>query len=224
MRILVVEDNLEFADWLSRVLRKSNFAVDCVHDGEDANLAMSVGDYSLVLLDLGLPKRSGLSVLREMRHRGVTCPAIILTAEGDIETRVKGLDEGADDYVVKPVDITELEARIRVQLRRSHRRAAPVLTCGPLSYDTRIRSFFINNTKIELTPREHGVLEHLLMNAGEVVKKSQIYASIFGFEEEADESAIEIYIHRLRKKLEGTGVQIRTLRGLGYVLQGNDNQ
>ena len=222
MRILVVEDNLEFSDWLSRILRKSNFAVDCVYTGEDADLAITLNEYCLILLDLGLPDMGGVSVLKQMRSRGSITPTIILTADGDAQTRVLGLDEGADDYIVKPFDISELEARIRVQLRRSVQKATPIITCGPLSYDTRTRIFLLGDKRIELTPREHAVLVYLISRAGEVVSKSQIHANIFDFEQDADESAIEIYIHRVRKKIECYGIQIRTLRGLGYVLQVNE--
>jgi two-component system response regulator TctD len=222
MRILLVEDNVELATWIAKLLRNDNFAVDCVHDGEDADHALRVNAFSLVILDLSLPKMDGLEVLRRLRQRDNAVPVIILTANSSLRGRVTGLDEGADDYLAKPFEIAELEARIRVQLRRASNRAVPVLQFGDLALDARTREFSLGGRSLSLTPREHAVLEFLIHKAGKTVSKSQISESIFDFDDEADESAIEVYVHRLRKKLEGSRVQIRTLRGLGYALHADE--
>jgi two-component system response regulator TctD len=219
MRLLLVEDNLELADWLARVLRRGNFVVDVLHDGEAADHALSLETYDLVILDLTLPSMSGMQLLRRLRSRSETVPVIILTANASVDGRVAGLDEGADDYLAKPFDIAELEARIRVQLRRSARRPAPVISCGTLAFDTNTRLFRLGATPLALTPREHAVLETLLLKAGQTVSKSQLSQSTFGLDDLADPSAIEIYVHRVRRKLEGSDVRIVTLRGLGYLLQ-----
>lgn len=223
MRILLVEDNVELANWIAKLLRSDNFAVDCVFDGEDADHALRVNEFSLVILDLSLPKMDGLEVLRRLRQRNNAVPVIILTANSSLRGRVSGLDEGADDYLAKPFEIAELEARIRVQLRRSSNRAAPIVRYGDLQFDSRTREFSISGNTLLLTPREHAVLEYLMHKAGKTVSKTQISESVFDFDNDADQSAIEVYVHRLRKKIEGSRVQIKTLRGLGYVLQANED-
>ncbi|ABS66781.1 response regulator [Xanthobacter versatilis] len=219
MRLLLVEDNLELAGWLAKILRQDNYVVDVFHDGEEADHALAVAAYDLVILDLTLPKINGMQLLRRIRSRKDTVPVIILTANASLDGRVAGLDEGADDYLAKPFDIAELEARIRVQLRRSARRPDPVISCGALAFDTNTRLFALSGTPLALTPREHAVLEMLLMKSGQTVSKAQLSQSIFGLDDLADPSAIEIYVHRVRKKLEGSDVRIVTLRGLGYLLQ-----
>jgi two-component system response regulator TctD len=224
MRILLVEDNRDLANWLARLLRAGNFAVDCVHDGADADHVLSVNDYALVILDLSLPKLGGLELLRRMRRRGSAVPVIILTANDSLDGRVIGLDAGADDYLAKPFEFAELEARIRVQLRRSNNRAVALIRCGDLEFDSKTRLFRLAGSDLALPPREHAVLEHLLLKAGETVSKTQIRESVFDFEADADPSAIEIYVHRLRRKLEGSRVTIRTLRGLGYVLESHEDR
>ncbi len=219
MRLLLVEDNLELADWLARILRRGNFVVDVLHDGEAADHALLLETYDLVILDLTLPSMSGMQLLRRLRSRGETVPVIILTANANVDGRVAGLDQGADDYLAKPFDIAELEARIRVQLRRSARRPTPVISCGTLAFDTNTRLFQIGAVPLALTPREHAVLEALLLKAGKTVSKSQLSQSIFGLDDLADPNTVEIYVHRVRRKLEGSDVRIVTLRGLGYLLQ-----
>ena len=219
MRLLLVEDNLELAGWLAKILRQDNYVVDVFHDGEEADHALSVAAYDLVILDLTLPKINGMQLLRRIRSRRDAVPVIILTANASLDGRVAGLDEGADDYLAKPFDIAELEARIRVQLRRSARRPDPVISCGTLAFDTNTRLFQLAEAPLALTPREHAVLEMLLMKSGQTVSKAQLSQSIFGLDDLADPSAIEIYVHRVRKKLEGSDVRIVTLRGLGYLLQ-----
>lgn len=219
MRLLLVEDNLELAGWLAKILRQDNYVVDVFHDGEEADHALAVAVYDLVILDLTLPKINGMQLLRRIRSRKDAVPVIILTANASLDGRVAGLDEGADDYLAKPFDIAELEARVRVQLRRSARRPDPVISCGALAFDTNTRLFALSGAALALTPREHAVLEMLLMKSGQTVSKAQLSQSIFGLDDLADPSAIEIYVHRVRKKLEGSDVRIVTLRGLGYLLQ-----
>ncbi|QND50488.1 response regulator (plasmid) [Phyllobacterium sp. 628] len=219
MRILLVEDNRELASWLGKALRQAQYAVDTVHDGEDAEHALQVADYALVILDLSLPKMDGMTVLRRLRKSGNAVPVIILTANASLGGRVAGLDEGADDYLAKPFEIAELEARIRAQLRRGNNRANPEISMGELLFDGRTRQFSLAGSVLSLTPREHAVLEYLMVKAGTTVSKATLSESVFGFNDLADPSAIEIYVHRVRKKLEGSSVKIATLRGLGYLLR-----
>ncbi|GHD58472.1 response regulator [Jeongeupia chitinilytica] len=222
MRLLLVEDNLSLADSLTRALNQCGFAVDCMHNGADADQVLRTEDYALVILDLGLPKLDGLEVLRRLRQRRNKVPVLILTAHGSIDERVKGLDLGADDYLTKPCDLTELEARARALIRRSHGFDSAELTFGPLSYDSVSRVFSLPAGPLSLTPREHAVLEVLLMRGGKAVSKDALSEKIFGLDESSSPDAIEIYVHRLRKKLDGSGVAIVTLRGLGYLLETRD--
>ena len=166
----------------------------------------------------------GMEVLKRLRARGNPVPVIVLTANASLDGRVKGLNEGADDYLAKPFQIEELEARIRVQLRRANDRTAPVISCGDLVFDTNTRLFSLGGETLSLTPREHAVLEQLVVKAGRTVSKAALSAAIYDFETDADPSAIEIYVHRLRKKLEGSRVQIATLRGLGYLLMASQRR
>jgi two-component system response regulator TctD len=219
MRLLLVEDNRELADWLARTLRQAQYAVDVVHDGEDAEHALAFGEHALVILDLSLPGRGGIEVLKGLRAGGNSVPVIVLTANASLDGRVRGLDAGADDYLAKPFEIEELEARIRAQLRRSNNRAETMVTCGDLVLDSNTRLFRLAGELLALTPREHAVLEQLMLKAGQTVSKTMLSAAIYDFEADADPSAIEIYVHRLRKKLEGASVHIVTLRGLGYLLR-----
>jgi len=219
MKILIVEDNKELAEWLGKALRQAQYAVDIAVDGEDAELMLKVATYSLVILDLALPKIDGMTLLKRLRQSGEKVPVIILTANASLDGRVAGLDGGADDYLAKPFEIAELEARIRAVVRRGQDRAAPEIIVGDLTFAGATRQFFVAGEPLALTPREHAVLEHLVMKVGTTGSKAALSESIFGFDDEADPSAIEIYVHRLRKKLEGSSAQIATLRGLGYLLR-----
>ena len=219
MRLLLVEDNRELADWLARTLRQAQYTVDVVHDGEDAEHALAFGEHALVILDLSLPRLGGLEVLKGLRARGSGVPVIVLTANASLDGRVRGLDAGADDYLAKPFEIEELEARIRAQLRRASNRVEPVVACGDLTLDTNTRLFRLAGEPLALTPREHAVLEQLMLKAGHTVSKAMLSAAIYDFEADADPSTIEIYVHRVRKKIEGGNVRIVTLRGLGYLLK-----
>jgi two-component system, OmpR family, response regulator TctD len=222
MRILLAEDNRDLSEWISRLLRQSNYVVDCVHRGDEADTALQSQDYALLILDLGLPELDGIEVLRRLRARGDATPVLILTANDAVSSRVRGLDSGADDYLVKPFEVEELEARIRAQLRRSRGRVEQVLVYGPLAFDSQSRSFALEGENLALTPREHAVLETLILNAGRPVPKERLVENVFGFDDEAGPSAVEVYVHRVRKKLEGSDVGIITLRGLGYMLRRAD--
>ncbi|MDK4706013.1 response regulator [Rhizobium sp. CNPSo 4062] len=219
MRLLIVEDNRELASWLGKALRQAQYVVDIAYDGEDAEHMLKVAAYAIVILDLSLPKMDGLTLLKRLRQSGNKVPVIILTANASLDGRVAGLDSGADDYLAKPFEIAELEARIRAAVRRGHDRAAPEIAVGDLVFDGGTRQFYLAGEALALTPREHAVLEHLVMKAGTTVTKTTLSESVFGFDDLADTSAIEIYVHRVRKKLEGSSVQIATLRGLGYLLR-----
>jgi two-component system response regulator TctD len=218
MKILLVEDNKHLSTWLAKLLRKGNYAVDCCFDGEEADEALRSGDYALVILDLSLPKMGGLDVLKRLRARGSTTPVLILTVNDSIADRVSGLDSGADDYMIKPFEIEELEARIRAQLRRKFNAAQPLIHYGRLTLDSRSRHFTLDDEPLSLTPRERAILETLILKPGSPCSKAMLVQSVFGFDDEADPSAIEIYIHRLRKKLDESGLEISTIRGLGYAL------
>jgi two-component system response regulator TctD len=190
-----------------------------MHDGHSADYVLSTQDYALLILDLGLPRMDGLEVLRRLRERRNPLPVLILTAHGSVEDRVKGLDLGADDYLAKPFELSELEARARALIRRSYGHDTAQLRCGPLGFDSVSRVFTLAGNNLELTNRERAVLEVLMLRDGKAVSKTALMEKIFGIDESVNPNAIEIYVHRLRRKLEGSGVTIATLRGLGYLLE-----
>lgn len=218
MRLLLVEDNQELSHWLSELLQKEGFSVDCVHDAEAANMLLSGERYDAMLLDLKLPQASGQSVLRRLRRRGDHTPVLVLTASDSLDMKVDCLEMGADDYLVKPFEMRELNARIRALIRRHSGGATPQLSCADLAYDTNTRQFSLDGALLALPLREHSLLEALLLNQGKTMSKTSLMQSVFGLEGEASEDAIEIYIHRLRRKLEASQASIVTLRGLGYLL------
>ncbi|MGV1949477.1 response regulator [Agrobacterium vitis] len=219
MRLLIVEDNHELADWLAKALTQANYTVDAAHDGEEAEDFLSLADYAAVILDLSLPKIDGMTLLKRIRRSGRKVPVIILTANASLDGRVAGLDSGADDYLAKPFEMAELEARLRALIRRGHDLASPEIAVADLVLNSATRQFSLKGEVLSLTPREHSVLEYLILKAGSTVTKAALSQSVFGFDAETDPSAIEIYVHRVRKKLEGGAVQIATLRGLGYMLR-----
>ncbi|MDO8990683.1 MAG: response regulator transcription factor [Sideroxyarcus sp.] len=219
MRILIAEDDEVISDGLCRSMRLSGYAVDCVKDGQAAKTILSGEQpFDLVILDLGLPKVDGFSVLRSLRERNRQVPVIILTARDAEEDRVRGLDLGADDYMIKPFSLPELEARVRALIRRGQCGVNPVYSCGTLTLDSVGRRAMIDGATLELTTRELSVLEALMLRTGWVVSKEQLLERLYSYSEEASTNAIEVYIHRLRKKIEPAGVTIRTIRGLGYVI------
>lgn len=219
MRILLVEDNRSLSEWLARTLRRDNYTVDCVYNGADADHLLLTQQYELVILDLSLPRLLGSEVLKRLRARHNNVPVLILTANNSVEGRIVGLNNGADDYMAKPFDVHELEARIRALLRRSNQQKNPILECGSLSYDSNTRVFSIAGNALSLAPREHAVLEILIMKMGKTISKQTLADGLFAMSAEASQDAIEVYIHRLRKKLELGDAAIMTLRGLGYLLQ-----
>jgi two-component system, OmpR family, response regulator TctD len=219
LRILLVEDNRPLCEWLARTLERERYAVEQVHEGDDASERLRTQKYDLVILDLELPRMSGEDVLQRFRRRDAETPVLILTANNTIERRVGSLDGGADDYMVKPFDVAELEARIRVLVRRRAHHRSPIMQCGELAYDTNTRLFSVKGATLALTPREHAVLEALMMNLGKTVSKAALIESLYTLDEDASADAIEVYVHRLRKKMEHCDASIVTLRGLGYLLQ-----
>jgi two-component system response regulator TctD len=219
MRILLVEDNKTLADWLGRTLRKEHYTVDWIDNGADADFALRSETYSLVILDLALPKLDGKTVLKRLRARNDSTPVMILTADNSMNTRVSELDHGADDYMIKPFDVQELEARVRVLLRRAANVANPLVTCGDLSFNSNTKEFMLAGSPMALTPRERAVLELLILKMGSTVPKQLLAQSLFSMDNDASPDAIEIYVHRLRKKLEKSVACIVTLRGFGYLLR-----
>ncbi|MCB2001411.1 MAG: response regulator transcription factor [Burkholderiaceae bacterium] len=220
MRILIAEDDGVLADGLLRALRGTGAAVDHVATGSEADAALMTNkEFDLLILDLGLPKMHGLEVLRKLRARGSTVPVLILTAADSIEERVKGLDFGADDYMAKPFSLQELEARVRALLRRRMGGACDNIRHGPLVYDQSGRVATIDGQMVDLSARELGLLEVLLQRAGRMVSKDQLVEHLCEWGDEVSNNAIEVYVHRLRKKIEKGPIRIATVRGLGYCLK-----
>ncbi|MGN6086735.1 response regulator [Trinickia sp.] len=216
MRILLVEDDRMIAEGVRKALRGEGFAVDWVQDGEAALTAAGSETYDLVLLDLGLPKRDGLDVLRSLRSRGHALPVLIVTARDAIADRVKGLDAGADDYLVKPFDLDELGARMRALIRRQAGRCESVIRHGPLTLDSAAHQVTLDGAPVALSAREFALLEALLARPGAVLSKTQLEEKMYGWGEEIGSNTVEVYIHALRKKL-GADL-IRNVRGLGYMI------
>lgn len=222
MRILLVEDHPQLAESVAQALRAAGWTLDLLGDGVAADLALATEDYALAILDVGLPRLDGFQVLARLRERGKTLPVLMLTARGEVTDRVHGLNLGADDYLAKPFELSELEARVKALLRRSVAGGERQQSCGALVYDLDARRFSLDRQPLSLTSREQAVLEALIARPGRVMSKDQLAAQVFGLDEDASAEAIEIYIHRLRKKLEGSTVRIVTFRGLGYLLEAAD--
>ena len=216
MRLLLVEDDLQLGRATQAGLAEAGFAVDWVRDGVAADAALSTEEFAAVVLDLGLPRRSGLEVLARLRSAGKKTPVLILTARDAIEDRVKGLDTGADDYVVKPFRLEEIAARLRALVRRSHGEAAPVLKVGAITLDPATRAVACRGRPVELSTREFGVLRELMLNAGRVLSREQLQSRVYRWGEEVESNAIEVHVHHLRKKLFSGA--IRTVRGVGYMM------
>lgn len=219
MKILLVEDDAALGHAMSTSLNRAGYTVNWAHDGYEADIAMHENVYDAVILDLGLPKIDGFEVLKRMRNRKVMAPVIILTARDDLDDRVKGLDLGADDYLTKPFKLPELEARLRAQIRRNNAMLASTIEYGPLVLNITDKMLTVNGEQMLLSPREFGVLEMLLSRVGRVVSKEAIVEALCKWDEGVGNNAIEVYIHRIRKKLEPIGINVLTIRGLGYLLQ-----
>ena len=219
MRILLAEDEPELATWLVRALEQSGFQVDWVDDGRLVRRSLKATLYDALILDLGLPGLGGHDVLTDLRDADRRLPVLILTARDSLIERVSTLNEGADDFLAKPFELAELEARLTALIRRSRGSEHPRFACGPLAYDAGVKQFTLSHEPLPLTPREHGVLRALIQRSGEPLSKQQIIDRVFSDEQDVNPEAIEVLIHRLRKRLADSPVRITTLRGLGYMLE-----
>ncbi len=219
MRILLVEDDKMLADAVARALTQSAHAVDVSHSGEEADHAAATSDYDLIVLDVGLPQIDGFEVLRRLRSRRSAVPVLMLTARDAVEDRVAGLDLGADDYLAKPFHLSELEARVRALIRRANANANSELVHGRLRLDTAGRRLYCDDQPMDLSVRELAVIELLLLKGGKVVTKQQIVDHLYGWDDTSSSNTVEVFVYRLRKKLESSGVDIRTVRGMGYLIE-----
>jgi len=225
MRLLLVEDNPPLADVICRALRQEGYVIDWAKNGNEADSWLLGQDYDVVLLDLGLPDTDGANVLRHLRASGKSTPVLVLSAREAVDERVRLLDLGADDYVVKPIALNELEARIRSLIRRSHGIADSEISVGALRVDTAGRCAFVNEKPIELNSRELAALEYIAIRVRRIVTKEQLLQALYGWQDDINSvNAVEKVISRLRGKLEGSGVIIRTVRGLGYSLGTDEDQ
>jgi two-component system response regulator QseB len=214
MRILLVEDDELLADGIKTSLTLANFLVDVVHKGEYAVHALSCEQFDLCILDIGLPGISGFEVLSQVRQSGDNIPVLMLTARDQISDKVRGLDQGADDYLLKPFDVEELKARIRALVRRTHREGSSLQKMGDISVDTQAFQVFKGEQEVKLSPKEFSVLNELLLHRGRVLSKDQLTELVYGWSEDLDSNAIEVHVHHLRKKLGNELIQ--TVRGVGY--------
>jgi two-component system, OmpR family, response regulator len=219
MRLLIVEDDALLADGLARSLRQSGYAVDWVDSAERALLAVEHESFDLVILDLGLPGIDGFDMLKRLRRAERYVPVIVVTARDAVADRVRGLDLGADDYLVKPFATEELEARVRALIRRGHTPTTPQLVLGPLTLDLVGRQARVSEEPLELTAREWAIIELLVTQPGVALSKERIVQSLSSWDEKLSHNAVEVYVSRLRAKLEPAGLRIRTVRGFGYVLE-----
>jgi len=216
MRLLIAEDDPQLGDGLTVGLRQDGYAVDWVRDGQAADLALKTEHYDLLVLDLGLPRLEGMEVLRSLRFREQNLPVLILTARDAIGDKIAGLDGGADEYLVKPVSLDELSARIRAMIRRAAGRAQPRLQLGDLVLDPATRQVTLAGVPVELSVREFSLLQVLMEHSGRVMSRAQLESSIYGWRDEPDSNALEVHIHHLRRKLGAE--RIKTLRGIGYTM------
>lgn len=219
MRILLAEDEHALGEWLSKALEQSGFSVDWRDDGRLAEQALAEGDYDAVVLDIGLPGRDGREVLRRLRARLDPVPVLILTARDSLAERVSSLHDGADDFLQKPFALAELEARLTALIRRSRGGDRPRLACGPLHYDGAQKQFVLDDEVLGLSPRERRLLLALITRSGEPLSRQQLLDRVFSEDDPVQSAAIDVLMHRLRKRLEGRGVRIQTYRGLGYALE-----
>ena len=216
MRLLLAEDDALLGDGLQAGLRQAGFQVDWVRDGVAAEHALAGGTYAALVLDLGLPRRSGEELLARLRSKGVRLPVLILTARDGVGDRVRGLDAGADDYLVKPADLQELAARLRALVRRARGEASPRLRAGAVELDPATREVTLQGARVLLQPREFALLHELMLNAGRALSRQQLEERLYAWGEEIGSNAVEVHVHHLRRKL-GPDV-VRTVRGVGYLV------
>ena len=217
LRILLVEDDALLGDGIRKSLGHLGFTVDWLRNGREAENALGTEEYAAIVLDIGLPERDGLAILQSARARGVHSPILMLTARDATPDKLKGFSLGADDYVIKPVDMEELAARLHALIRRSAGRASPRITVGAVEIDPDTRQAWKDGETVELSAKEFAVLEMLLQNVGRVLTRAQLEQSLYGWSEGADSNTIEVFIHHLRKKLGSDFIQ--TLRGIGYTIK-----
>jgi len=222
MKLLLVEDNPQLALWLANLLREQDFVVDHVIDGDAADRLLQQTRCDVVLLDLNIPGLSGKGVLRRLRARRDDVPVLVLTATESLDQKVMCLEMGADDYLVKPVEVRELVARIKALVRRQVPGKTNDIACGDLHYDLRTRQFTLAGAELALPPRERTLLETLMLKVGSTVAKQNLIDAIFSLEDEPSVDAVDLYVHRLRRKLEASQATIITLRGVGYLLRTRD--
>lgn len=218
MRLLLVEDDDDLGEAVHRQLKQSGIAVDWAKDGEEAHMILGYQAYDLICLDLGLPSMSGFEILRALRNRGDLTPVLVLTARSAVEDRVEALDIGADDYLAKPYDLREFEARCRALMRRVQGIASGSTTVGTLTLDRASRSVLVGDRPLRMPNREYRLLEIFVGNIGRALSKEQISAKMFSFDDEVGANAIELYVGRLRRKLDGA-LSIRTMYGYGYIAE-----
>lgn len=224
MRLLLVEDDIILADGIKKALKQSGFSVEHTGSGEEADYLLSLQAYHFVILDLGLPHMDGLEILKRLRSQNNTVSVLILTARATMEDTITGLDAGADDYLTKPFKLPELEARLRALLRRRHHLNKLQFSFGALKFDPVGRQAFVNDIPLELSARETDILEIMLINSGQVVSKHRFIQHLCNWDEQITLNAIEVYISRLRRKLEPYPFKFRSIRGIGYILeQANEN-
>lgn len=216
MRILLIEDDALLGDGIQAGLKQSGYAVDWMKDGMSADQALSTEPYAAVVLDLGLPRMSGLEVLRRLRSRNVPMPVLILTAMDSVDDRIKGLDAGADDYLTKPFDMGELTARLRALVRRASGIAMPILKVAGVELDAAAHQVLYQDRPVDLPAREFALLHALMLNVGRVLSRAQIEEQLYAWSEEIESNAVEVYIHHLRRKLFPE--LIETIRGVGYLI------
>ncbi|MBS0499155.1 MAG: response regulator [Burkholderiaceae bacterium] len=219
MRILLAEDEPDLANWLARALERDGLLTDWVSDGRDVLPSLAARSYDALVLDLGLPGLDGHQVLAALRARDERLPVLILTARDSLRARVGTLNQGADDFLAKPFDLAELQARLHALIRRARGSAHWHQSCGPLAWDATTKGFALHGQPLALTPREHAVLRVLIQHLGEPLSKTEILDRVVSDAHDVSPEAVEVLVHRLRKRLDGRGVRITTLRGLGYVLE-----
>lgn len=222
MRILLVEDDLLLGEGTQTALKQEGYAVDWIQDGQHAETALLTESFDAVILDLGLPRKSGVEVLKTIRHRGIQTPVLILTARDSVNDRIMGLDAGADDYLTKPFSISEVSARLRAILRRAAGRSHPLISAQGVSLDPTAHQVTFKGENIKLSRREFALLQVLMENAGKVISRSKLTDSLYGWEDETDSNTLEVHIHHLRKKF-GTSF-IQTIRGIGYLVAKEEPQ